>query len=317
MLAPMSRRSQRAEQVRAPIAVDSMPQIEAVGQRVDLFDDFYHSVLESSWRRFLAGVCGVYLSANAIFAGLYMVEPGSIGEASGDFSDAFFFSVQTMSTIGYGNMVPATRFADILVTVEALFGTLLVAMLTGITFARFARPTAKVLFSEKMVITRRDGVRYLMVRMANWRHNNVVEADLRMFILRSSRTSEGEQLRIPVELELVRSRTAVFWMSWTAVHRVDENSPFHSAESFARLRADGTGVYLFFSGVDQTISTRIHASYSYSLDDIIDGARFVDIISRRADGAQVINYRNFHRTTTEGWHVDLPKLAGPRVQDSL
>ncbi len=315
MLVPMSTRSQRVQQVRAPISVNSMPQIEAVGQRVDLFDDFYHSVLESSWRRFLAGVCGVYLLANAIFAGLYMVEPGSITAASGGFRDAFFFSVQTMSTIGYGTMVPATRFADVLVTVEALFGILLVAVLTGITFARFARPTAKVLFSEKMVIARRDGVRYLMVRMANWRHNNVVEAHLRMFILHRSRTSEGEELRIPAELELVRSRTAVFWMSWTAVHRIDESSPFFSPESFARLRDHGTGIYLFFSGVDQTISTRIHASHTYSLDDIVDGARFVDILSRRADGVQVINYRNFHRTTTESWHVRPPEQAGPRVQD--
>ena len=315
MLASMLWRPKRAEQVRAPIAVDLMPQIEAVGQRVDLFDDLYHSALESSWRRFLAGACAVYLLANATFAGLYMLEPGSIREAGGGFADAFFFSVQTMSTIGYGTMVPATRYADILVTVEVLFGILLVAMLTGITFARFARPTAKVLFSEKMVIARRDGVRYLMVRMANWRHNNVVEAHLRIFLLRSSRTSEGEVLRIPVELELVRSRTAVFWMSWTAVHRVDEDSPFYNAESLARLRADGTGVYLFFSGVDQTISTRIHASYTYSLDDIIDGARFVDIMSRRVDGTQVINYRNFHRITTEGWKVDPPEFAGPPAQD--
>lgn len=315
MLAPMSMRSQRAQQVRAPIAVNLMPQIKAVGQRVDLFDDFYHSVLESSWRRFLAGVCGVYLLANAIFAGLYMVEPGSVAAASGGFRDAFFFSVQTMSTIGYGTMVPATRFADILVTIEALFGILLVAVLTGITFARFARPTAKVLFSKKMVIARRDGVRYLMVRMANWRHNNVVEAHLRMFILHRSRTLEGEELRIPAELELVRNRTAVFWMSWTAVHRIDESSPFFSPESFARLRAHGTGVYLFFNGVDQTISTQIHASYTYSLDDIIEGARFVDIMSRRADGVQVINYRNFHRTTTDGWQVDPQEHAGPPVQD--
>lgn len=289
----MMGRAERAKLVRAPKTGAQMPQIEAIGQRAAPFEDFYHSVLKWSWFQHFANACGVYLLANAFFAALYLAQPGSIGNAAETFENAFFFSVQTMSTIGYGSMVPATRFANILVTVEALFGTLLVAVLTGITFARFARPTARVLFSDKMVITPRDGVPHLMLRMANWRHNNVVEATLRMFVLRRQETEEGEVIRIPVEIPLVRDRNAVFWMSWTAMHRIDESSPLH-ADRIQELRAENSEIFLIFGGVDETFSTTIHARHTYRLSDIVEDARFVDILSVREDGTRVIDYRHFH-----------------------
>ncbi len=270
-----------------------MPQIEAIGQRSAPFDDFYHSVLKWSWTQHLANACGVYLLANALFAALYLAQPGSIVGGEESFENAFYFSVQTMSTIGYGAMVPATRFANLLVTVEALFGTLLVAVLTGITFARVARPTAKVLFSDKMVISKRDGVPHLMVRMANWRHNNVVEATLRMIVLRRQETEEGETIRIPSEIPLVRDQNAVFWMSWTAMHRIDEDSPLHPS-SIQNLYDEGSVIFLIFGGIDETFSTTIHARHTYRLSDIVDNARFVDILSTRDDGTRVIDYRNFH-----------------------
>ncbi len=293
MLMRMMGRAERAKLVRAPKTGARMPQIEAIGQRAAPFEDFYHSVLKWTWFQHLANACGVYLLANALFAGLYLAQPGSIANAEETFENAFFFSVQTMSTIGYGSMVPATRFANILVTVEALFGTLLVAVLTGITFARFARPTARVLFSDKMVITPRDGVPHLMVRMANWRHNNVVEATLRMFVLRLHETLEGEVLRTPVEIPLVRDRNAVFWMSWTAMHRIDETSPLHP-DRIQELRNEGSDIFLIFGGIDETFSTTIHARHTYRLSDIVEGARFVDILSTREDGTRVIDYHSFH-----------------------
>jgi inward rectifier potassium channel len=288
--------SRRAERVRGPKPSDDMPKIVALGQRPDLFGDFYHSVLQRSWTRHLVGACAVFLGANALFAALYSLDPEAIYNARpGSFEDAFYFSVQTMSTIGYGTMAPATRFANVLVTIEALFGTLLVAVLTGITFARFARPTAKVLFSNTMVIAPRDGVPHLMVRMANWRHNNVVEAYLKMFTLHLERTQEGETIRVPVPLTLVRDSSAVFWMSWTAMHRIDERSPLYGPDGLERLRRENAEIFLIFTGRDETFSTTIHARTRYKVDDIVDGARFVDILTLRSDGTRVIDYRKFHQ----------------------
>ncbi|MEZ4453872.1 MAG: ion channel [Nannocystaceae bacterium] len=288
--------NERDERVRAPRPLADIPKIEAIGRRKDLFDDFYHSVLSRSWLRHLSLACGFFLAANALFALLYLIEPGSITNARpGSFEDAFHFSVQTMATIGYGVMAPATPFANLLVTVEALFGTLLVAVLTGITFARFARPTAKVLFSRWMVIEPRDGVPHLLLRMANWRHNNVVEASLRIFVLRTERTREGDVIRVPVDLELVRSSSAVFWMTWTAMHRIDERSPLHGEDALHKLKAEGAEFFLLFSGIDETIGATIHARHRYNVDDIIVGGHFSDILTVKRDGTRVIDYRRFHR----------------------
>lgn len=280
--------------IRMPRAGEELPAIVAIGRRNDLLDDFYHRILTRTWAAHFALACGVFLGANAVFALLYLIEPGSIANARpGSFEDAFYFSVQTMGTIGYGGMIPTTRFANLLVTVEALFGTLLVAVLTGVTFAKLARPTAKVLFADKLPITPRDGVPHLMMRMANWRHNNVVEAQLRVFTLRLERTAEGETIRVPVELPLVRDRTAVFWMSWTAMHKIDASSPLHG-DGLRRLRDEGGEIFLVLSGLDETFSTTIHARRRYSAADIVPNARYADILSVRSDGARVIDYRRFH-----------------------
>ncbi|MCA9692996.1 MAG: hypothetical protein KC636_25595, partial [Myxococcales bacterium] len=122
--------------------------LRTIGRRSDVFGDFYHFVLSLRWWQFLSLASTVFIAVNALFAGLYLVEPGSItAPADDDFASSFFFSVQTMATIGYGGMAPATRFADVLVTIEAALGMMFTALITGLTFARFARPTARVLFS--------------------------------------------------------------------------------------------------------------------------------------------------------------------------
>src|SRR5262249_8474492 len=143
-----------------------------------------------------------------------------------DFEDVFYFSVQTLATIGYGTMAPATRYGHVIVVLEALVGTLGVALVVGVTFAKFARPTARVLFSERIVCTLRDGVPHLVFRLANWRGNMVVEGQLRVFVLMVEKTSEGDTIRVPRELPLVRDRTALFALTWTPMHRIDRQSPF-------------------------------------------------------------------------------------------
>jgi inward rectifier potassium channel len=156
--------------------------------------DLYHFVLSRTWPEFFALVAVGFLLVNTLFAGLYLVQPGGSANARpGSFEDAFYFSVQTLATIGYGGMYPVTRFAHLTVTFEALTGILSVAVITGITFTRFARPTARVLFADKIVLAPRDGVPHLMFRVANWRRNQVVEAQLREVHVLNDRAGLGDR----------------------------------------------------------------------------------------------------------------------------
>jgi inward rectifier potassium channel len=274
--------------------------IKTVGLERAPYKDFYHYVLSRSWPEFffLAGL--TFLGANAMFAAAYLIQPGAIANArAGSFEDAFYFSVQTMATIGYGGMYPTTRFAHMTVTLEAMTGILATALITGITFTRFARPTARVLFADKIVLSARDGVPHLMFRMANWRRNQIVEAQLRVVMLLTEKTREGDVMRRFLDLPLVRDRTAMFSLTWTAMHHVDERSPFFGAGgdwqgALERLREKKTELYLTLTGWDETIGQTIHARHAYTLDDIVMNARFADVLSFLPDGTRVIDYRKFH-----------------------
>jgi inward rectifier potassium channel len=271
------------------------PKIVAVGRSRAPMEDVYHWILTRTWTEFFAAVATAFITLNTLFALLFLAAPGSIANArEGSFEDAFFFSVHTMGTIGYGSMAPGSRLGNIIVAVEALVGMVSVALMTGMTFAKFARPTAKVLFSSKMVIQPRDGVPHLVFRMANWRHNQVVEAQIRMIILLTHVTAEGDSLRQPTEIKLVRDRNAMFGLTWLALHRIDEESPFFGDGAMDRLRKLNGEMFLSLTGFDETIMQSIHARYAYSLDDIVPNARFADILTVRPDGTRVLDYTRFH-----------------------
>jgi inward rectifier potassium channel len=278
------------------------------GQRVSFFEDVYHKILAMPWWQFFAYVAAGWVGINAIFAVFYAAAPGSVaGARPGDLEDAFYFSVQTFATIGYGAMSPATRFGHAVVVVEALVGTLGVALVTGVTFAKFARPTARILFGAKAVVATRDGVPHLVFRLANWRGNMVVEGHLRALVLLRSETREGESIRIPVELPLVRDRTAIFALTWIPMHRIDKSSPFWGgAEALEKLRAQRAEIFLSFSGLDETSGQQIHARHNYALDDIVYNARFVDVLSISDDGTRTIDYASFHDVEVLGTPEDLP-----------
>jgi inward rectifier potassium channel len=270
------------------------PAIRSVGQRVSLLEDAYHRVLAMPWSRFFAYATACWLGANLVFGALYAVDPGCVANASG-FEDSFYFSVQTLATIGYGAMSPATRYGHIVVVVEALIGTLGVALVAGVTFAKFARPTARVLFSDKVVVQLRDGTPHLVFRLANWRGNMVVEGQLRVFVLLTEMTREGETIRRPREVPLVRAHTPLFALTWVPMHRIDEQSLFWGGgATIERLRALGAEIYLSFTGLDETIGQTIHARHMYRLDDIVWNARHVDVISFGADGTRTVDYSVFH-----------------------
>jgi inward rectifier potassium channel len=271
----------------------NFPTIVAIGRRLAPHEDFYHWVLTRTWLQFFGAVTLAFTLLNVLFAGVYMLSPGCIDKADG-FADHFFFSVQTLGTIGYGSMAPQTRYGNVVVSIEALTGILTTAVITGLTFARFARPTSKILFSEKMVIAKRDGVPHLMFRMANWRRNQIVEAQLNVLVLLTERTAEGEMMRRPLRLELVRDRNPMFALSWTAMHKIDDKSPFYGDDALTKLREQNAEIFLTLSGLDETLMQTITARWRYALDDIVQNARFADVLVTREDGTRVIDYDKFH-----------------------
>jgi inward rectifier potassium channel len=268
--------------------------IVTIGRRWAPIQDFYHRILDLRWPFYFALIGLSFVLANAVFASLYILQPNSIANADGSFKDAFFFSVQTLATIGYGAMAPATTYGHILVTIEALGGLLGFAVITGVTFAKFSRPGARVLFSKRIAVGTRNGQRFVMFRMANERHNQIVEAQLRVMLLQDTETEEGERLRVPMELPLVRDRTSFFRLSWTASHKIDEKSPFFGPNAAEELASKKTEIYLSLMGLDETLGQTVHARHAYRVDDIAWGMRFKDVISGSAGGARVIDYRWFH-----------------------
>ena len=283
--------------------------IERIGIERARFSDLYHRFLTVRWRWWLLGVVLGYVLLNASFALAYLALPECIeGARPGHFGDAFAFSVQTFSTIGYGAMSPAGMYANTIVTLEAIVGLLYQALVTGLAFAKFARPTARVMFTDKVCITTHEGKRALMVRMANERANQVVEATLSLTLLVDTVTSEGGHMRKLRELKLVRPSTPVFSLSWTAIHLIDEVSPLHG-ETRESLEAKSAQLLATFVGTDDTFNQVVHARSAWSVDDFAWDHHYADIILFREDGERVVDYRRFHQLVPD----DAPREARPRA----
>jgi inward rectifier potassium channel len=270
--------------------------ITRIGLAAHPLSDIYHQLLTCSWTLLLAGIAGLYVFANAIFALAYYLDRGGIENARPDsYVDHFFFSVQTMATIGYGQMVPHSAFANVLVTIEALFGLVGLAMATGLMFAKFSRPTARVVFSKVAVVTLRDRVPSLMLRLANERSVGLVEATMRLILARDEDTAEGERIRRFHTLDLVRSHTAIFAMTWTTIHPIKETSPLFGETTDSLISKDAELVATVV-GTDGMTGDTVHARYTYIASEILFDRRFVDIIRTTPDGNGVIDFRKFHDT---------------------
>jgi inward rectifier potassium channel len=238
-------------------------------------------------------ILGAYLVSNALFAAVYMSDGGIENAQPGSFRDAFFFSVQTMATIGYGKMVPQSTFANAVVAIEALFGLVTLALATGLMFAKFSQPRARVIFSRNAVVAVRDGVPSLMVRLANERATGLVEAQMKLVLVRDETTAEGEAVRRFHTLPLVRPSSAVFALSWTVIHPIDERSPLagQSVESLRKSRAD---VYASLVGLEEATGQTVHARYGWRAEEILFDHRFVDVLVQLDDGRRALDYRRFH-----------------------
>ena len=268
--------------------------IVAIGLRRHPGGDLYHYLLTASWKRLFALVALAYLGANAAFAGAYLALEDAIENARAEnFWDAFFFSVQTMATIGYGKMAPRTLGANALVAGEALVGMMGLAVVTGLVFAKFSRPTARVIFSRVAVVSPYDKVPSLMFRMANERANQIVEAQLHAVLVRNEKTAEGDPVRRVHDLALRRSRSALFALTWTAIHPVTPQSPLfgENAESMAEKEAD---IIVSLTGYDESLAQTVHARHAYGPEQVVWGVRFRDILVRLPNGIRAIDYRRFH-----------------------
>jgi inward rectifier potassium channel len=274
-------------------------EVLSIGLRTATLRDVYHSLLTTAWAQFFALVLVTYLGANLLFALGYLAIGDGIEEARpGNFSDAFFFSVQTMATIGYGKMAPRGLAANLLVTLEALIGLLGLALVTGLVFAKFSRPTARVIFSQNAVITRFDGVPSLLVRMANERGNQIAEAQAHLVLLRTERTPEGEEIRRAHDLHLRRSHSAFFAFTWLVVHPITPDSPLHG-ETAESLKAKDIDLVASMTGLDETLSQSVHARHAWTPDQILWGHRFADVLVSLPDGRRAIDYRRFHDVEPE------------------
>jgi inward rectifier potassium channel len=257
-------------------------------------------LLTMPWRWFFGIQAAAYVLFNAVFALLYLAAPGNIANAKpGSFTDAFFFSVQTMATIGFGVMAPATFYANVMVTIEALLGMASVAVAAGLIFARFSQPTARVLFSRVAAVTPFNGVPTLMFRCANQRRNQIFEAQVHVDFARQETSAEGMELRRSYELNLARDRNPQFSLSWTVMHAIDAASPLYGIDPDL-LAGQEASIVVTLSGIDETISQRVFARTSYRADEILWGRKFVDILSETEDGQTLVDYRRFHDTVESG-----------------
>jgi inward rectifier potassium channel len=189
--------------------------------------------------------------------------------------------------------VPVSTFSNVVVTLEALFGLVTLALATGLMFAKFSRPRARVLFSRHAVVGMRDGVRSLMIRLANERATGLVEATLRLVLLRDELTLEGESIRRFHTLHLTRGSSAVFGLSWTVVHPIDESSPLfgETTESLTKAEAQLAAALI---GIEEASAQTVHVRHAWTADQILFDHRFRDILTKTPDGRRAIHYENFH-----------------------
>jgi inward rectifier potassium channel len=285
-------------------------QVEILGMPRKPWRDIYPSLLAMKWRYLLGLIVGTYFLANALFGLLYWLDPGGIENAEpSSYRDAFFFSVQTWATIGYGKMAPVHTFSNAVVTVEALTSMLSVAMTTGLLFAKFSRPTARVMFSQVAVITEWDGEQSLMLRLANERGTQMVDAKLTLVINMSTPMGDGGVVRRFHDLKLTRSTNPNFLFAWTVVHVIDEESPLWG-KTAEEMRSADAFMQASLVGIDEVFNQTVYARQSYRMEDLRWGHDFVPMIGKSPTGKRLIDYTHFHDTTPEEVELEAAPKAG-------
>ena len=276
--------------------------------------DTYHLILTLSWPRFAAVVLAGYLLINVFFAILYLLGGRCIAELPpGSFPEAFFFSVETFATVGYGHMYPDTLYGHSVATVEIMVGLFGMAAITGLIFVRFSRPTARILFSKCAVIAPFDRVPTLMLRVANQRHVPMTEAEFRVMFFRNEKIpEEKDSVRRFYPLKLQFDRMIVFAVAITLRHVIDESSPLYGMTPESLQKCDARLVASIVC-VDPVIPAPVQSAADYSWKDILWNRRFVEIYTETPDGRFSVDYGRIHDTEEAATAVDLAHAGNRKL----
>jgi inward rectifier potassium channel len=259
------------------------------------FRDLHYRFLRAPWWLALSAIVATFLTLNAGYAGLYLLTGGIKDARPGSFADAFYFSVQTMGTIGYGDLYPVSQAANWLVVSEAVVSLVLTAVATGLIFSKFSQIQARVVFTNTITITPMDGVPTMMFRLGNERGNQIVEAVLHVVMLRTVKTKEGMTFYKMIDIPLVRERSQAFTRSWTAMHSITKDSPLYGVTE-AAMNAEEIEFIVSVVGTDDTSLQPVHARRHYSHEEVLWGARHADVLTEHKDGTIVLDLTKFHDT---------------------
>ncbi len=259
--------------------------------------DLYHRLMQLTWPRLGLMFGALFLVFNGVFAVLFRLDPHGLSEPHDPstlplLARDFFFSVHTVATIGYGNIYPVSLYSNIMVVAEITLGILIFALTTGIAFARFSRPTARILFSEVAVVREIDGMPTLMLRAANQRHNLIYSAEVEVSLLMDD-VFDGKPMRRFIDMELVRHRNPIFALTWTIMHRIDGDSPLKGWLEH-QSRIGNSELIVVLSGTDASSGQTIYGRWAYRAENIRWGMRFADILGIDEHGVRTIDYDRFH-----------------------
>ena len=290
----------RSERTPKPRVVElAGREIITEGLALNFWADISHRCLTASWPSFIAGAALVFLGFNAVFAVFYWIGDQPISNVPGGaYIDYLYFSIETLSTAGYGDMHPQTHYGHFIATVELFTGIFSMSLMTGLIFARFSRPNARLLFANNPVISTHEGSPTLMVRLANERQDIIGNATARLWMFKNTVTAEGHPFRRFYELPLLRNESPALALSWTLHHVIDENSPLYGLNP-EDLEAANVSFVVVVSGYDVVAAQTVHARKLYDHPDIRFGHRYVDVLTVSEDGKVRIDYGRFHDTFEE------------------
>ena len=286
----------QGKQIPPPVVKNSRTfHVHTKGLHSSLVNDFYYRVMLATWPQFFIGAILVYLCINAGFALVYFLGGDMILNARpNSFIDAYIFSFQTSTTIGYGYLLPKNGITHAIVMVDVFSGLLFVAVLTGLVFARFAKPRASVLFSKQVLIAQHCGKPTLLIRLANGRkRSTIVNCRVSAVLMMEDRDPESIFERRFIDIKLERDNIPIFALTWTLAHTIDEQSPLYGLDK-AGVESYGTLLIITLDGIEDIFAQTVHTNHIYEAKHFLFNKRFASILSQHNDGSRMIDYTRFH-----------------------
>lgn len=268
--------------------------IVKLGRELRLYDAYQYLKNISVGRLSFLLLC-FYLFINSLFALLYLwcgvenlhgIEPGLH-----PFFNAFFFSVQTFTTVGYGVLAPHGMATNLVVTLESFMGWVGFAIITGVVFSRFAKPHVRILYSNNAIIAPHEGGKSLQFRLANKRNSVLLEMEARVMLM----VQDTNFSRHYYNLKLEQSSLYFFPLSWTIMHHIDEESPLYNVTP-KELEEKRAEVLVLIKGYDEAYGQTVHSRFSYRFNEILWDVRFKEVYNSDTRGEIVLDLLKLHET---------------------